>query len=350
MAVSAFDVRIATFVAPAERPEWADVLRADGVPVHAFPVRSPYDASAVRALRDHLRREAVDVVCSHDYRTSVLVFLAVRGTRARWVAFSRGVTRENLKVRAFHAASTALLRAADAVVAVSAGEAARLRRARIPARKIAVVHNAVPLAAFDAVEARDLRAENGFRSEDVVCVAVGRFSPEKGQDLLVSAAAEALPRVPALRFLIYGDGPDLARVRSRVAALGLADRVRCPGHVRDAVARIKGADLLVHPSLSEGLPNAILEAMAVGTPVVATAVGGVPELVRADVTGVAVPPRAADLAKALEWGATHRADLDRMAAAAREHLARAFTFERQATLLQDVYARSYAHRQPFSPS
>jgi glycosyltransferase involved in cell wall biosynthesis len=294
---------------------------------------------AVRSLRDHLRRESVDVVCSHDYRTSVLVFLAVRGTRARWIAFSRGVTHENLKVRTFHATSTALLRAAHAVVAVSAGEAERLRRARIPAKKISVVHNAVPLAAFDGIEARDLRAEYGFGADDVVCVSVGRFSPEKGQSLLVSAAADALARMPALRFVIYGDGPDLARVRSRVASLGLEDRVRCPGHVRDAVACIKGADLLVHPSLSEGLPNAILEAMAVGTPVVATAVGGVPELVRHEVTGVAVRPQASDLARAIEWAAKHGDELDRMAAAARDHVLRAFAFERQAVLLQALYAR-----------
>jgi glycosyltransferase involved in cell wall biosynthesis len=335
---SAFGVRVATFVAPGERPEWCEVLRADGIPVAALAVRSPYDARAVRALRDHLRRESVDVVCSHDYRTSVLVFLAIRGTRARWIAFSRGVTHENLKVRAFHATSTALLRAAHAVVAVSAGEAERLRRARVPAKKIAVVHNAVPLAAFDAIEARDLRAENGFGADDVICVSVGRFSPEKGQDLLVSAAADALVRVPTLRFLVYGDGPDLARVRSRAAALGLESRVRFPGHVLDAVARIKGADLLVHPSLSEGLPNAILEAMAVGTPVVATAVGGVPELIEDGVTGVAVPAEAPALANAIVWAAAHAAHRTQMAAVARSLVRRDFTFENQAAALRRLYA------------
>lgn len=339
------DVTIASFHEGGAPAEFLAPVAADGVATHSFAVASAYDPRAVPALRTWLREHRVDVLCTHEYRSTTLGWLAVRGTPAAWIAFSRGFTTENLKVRLYHQLDRVLTRRAHHVVAVSAAQKARLERAGVPGARISVVPNAIDPDSLERADPVDLHARFGFASGDFVCVAGGRFSQEKGQEFLVEAAARALHQVPSLRLVLFGDGPGRGPLLERISRLGLDDQVLCPGFERNMAGCVRDADLLVNPSLSEGMPNIVLEGMALQTPVLATAVGGVPEIVHDGVTGRLVPAGdAGALASALVAAARDPETGRDMARRALEFARAELGFARQLERMREAYERGRAAR------
>ena len=153
-------------------------------------------------------------------------------------------------------------------------------------RRIEVTYHGLDLARFPY--APDGRPEGRV-------IAVGRFAPDKGFDFLLRAVAVLVQRGVALELELVGDGPEAAALRALARTLGIADRVRFRGWVpfADAQAAMQGATVLVHPSseLGDGLPNVLREAMALGTPVIASNVAGIPEALDAGRAGVLVPPQ-----------------------------------------------------------
>ncbi len=335
---SPHSITVASFSTAGQRPEFLDVIGDDGVNTHVFEAASSYDFSVVRQIRDTLLRERFDILCTHDYRSALLGGWAARGTKTRWIAFSRGFTSDDLKVRLYHGIDKIIVRFADHIVAVSASQKRKLERLQIPGRKISVVPNAIDVDFFSRIEPVDLRARMGFEHDAIVVVSGGRFSREKGQIHLVRAAGLAAREVPRLRFVLFGDGPDLEPIRKAVAAAGLEGIVRCPGFERGLLQCIRGADILVNPSLSEGLPNIVLEGMALGVPIVATNVGGLPEIIEDGRTGrLVAPSRPNALAAAITEIARDRDLGQSMASAARAFVMSACTFDRQFEQLVAVY-------------
>lgn len=186
----------------------------------------------------------------------------------------------------------AALAAADRVVAV--GEA--LRRAAValgaPAERTVVVRNGIDLERFAPRDRRAARAALDLPLDGEMLLYVGRLIPEKGPDLLLDALGALAARRPAVQLALVGAGPLEPALRRRAEALGLTHRCRLVGRRPHAeVARwLNAASLLVLPSRAEGVPNVLLEAVASGTPVVATRVGGVAEALEEDVAGLLVPP------------------------------------------------------------
>lgn len=165
----------------------------------------------------------------------------------------------------------------------------------LPAEKLVLIYNGVelPVALTTALQAR---AELGLPAESAVIGAVSRLDAVKGVSILI----QALARVDEAHLAIIGDGPERVALETLACSLGVAGRVRWAGHRRDVQHLLPAFDLFVQSSLHEGLPNAVLEAMAAGLPVVATAVGGTPEVVVDGVTGVLIPPLDPDaLARAI---------------------------------------------------
>jgi glycosyltransferase involved in cell wall biosynthesis len=333
-----YHVAVASFTESGDMPEYLKVIAGDGIPTHLFQVSSAYDTRVISDIRTYLREHNIHILCTHDYRTTVLGCLAVRRTPTRWLAFSRGFTKDNFKVRLYHAIDKFLIRQAAHIVAVSGAQKEKLRRLFIKGNRITVVPNAIDPDRFAGIPPVNLRERFGFDLQTVVCVAGGRFSSEKGQLYLIEAAALALKRSPALRLVLFGDGPDLETARSRVNALGISNEVHCPGFEKNLLGCLKGADLLVNPSLSEGLPNIVLEGMALNVPVVATSVGGVPEIISDGRTGRLVPPKRADLlAQAIVAAAEDRDESHRMARAAHEFVRAEYSFRGQFEKLTAVY-------------
>jgi glycosyltransferase involved in cell wall biosynthesis len=202
------------------------------------------------------------------------------------------------------------------------------RTMRFPAGKIRVVHNGIPLEPYEHL------TEGRANGAVFTVLTVARMDAQKGHRHLLDAAA----RLPGIRFLFAGDGPEKAALSQRASHLGIADRITFLGQRQDVPALLASCDLFVLPSLFEGLPLAILEAMAAGKAVVASAVGGSPEAVLHGETGLLVPPAdAASLASAI---CTLAADPDlrqRMGAAGRSRVSAEFSADTMARRTVAVY-------------
>lgn len=193
-------------------------------------------------------------------------------------------------------------RRASASIGVSAALVERLRQLRIDPSRLHEIRNGVDAERFRPTPMAEVRAQLGIAGAPVV-LTVGNLQEHKGQRLVVDAFAKLIRRYPEARLVIVGEGPDRAFLASRAESLGLADRTTFAGTVPNAeLARwYSAADVLVLASSREGWPNVLLEAMACGTPVVASAVGGIPEVMRRDEVGRLVQVRTGEaFAEAIE--------------------------------------------------
>jgi len=205
---------------------------------------------------------------------------------------------------------------------------------RVPARKLAVVRNGIRVP--PSVRPRDpaLRAELVRGRPDYVIITPARLHEQKGHAFLLAAATQ----VPDATFVLVGDGPLRAELEVRVRELGLAKRCIFLGHRSDVPDLLAAADLFVLPSLYEGLPVSVLEAMAAQRPIVATAIGGTDEAVTHEVTGLLVPPRdAAALASAICRMRADPALARRLASGGRERVEREFSSEVAARHVMRIY-------------
>jgi glycosyltransferase involved in cell wall biosynthesis len=192
-------------------------------------------------------------------------------------------------------------RAAARVVTVSNDFKCRLVHRGIPEERITVLYNAVQTPGGNVPIEPDVLRQNkralGISTEEKVVVAVGRLSREKGQIDLVFALNHLRRVRPdmTVRVVLVGDGPDRPKILQAAQSLGLAKLITLAGHQHNVAPYYEAADVVAIPSYSEGSPNVLLEAMAWGVPVVATSVGGIPEMVTHGETALLVPPSQAEL-------------------------------------------------------
>jgi glycosyltransferase involved in cell wall biosynthesis len=200
----------------------------------------------------------------------------------RWIAFHHGYTAEDIKMRLYNQLDRWSLPAADRVITVCGPFADVLASAGVPRERIDVLPNSIEgFSRGTEDEVHALRQQLGVRPGERIILSVGRFSPEKAQRDLIAAAGHLSRLQPGLAFrlVLVGDGPERGRVEQVAAASGLAGRIVFAGQQKNVRPYYGMADLFALPSHSEGSPNVVLEAMAAGVPIVATAVGGVPETV-----------------------------------------------------------------------
>lgn len=314
--------------------------RAAGFDAAELANDTPNLRAAVRELAAFLRGNFADVLVTHGYKSNLLGRPAARQARVPVVSVSRGWTGESLKVWCYEAVDRVHLRFMDRVVCVSQRQADKVRQMGVPPERVRVIRNAARLSAFgkpDPAAAHRLRGLAGGAGP--VVVAAGRLSPEKGFHILVEAAARLFRSIPAARVVLFGDGPERSRLARRAAELGIRDRFVMPGFRSDLDALLPWAEMVVLPSLTEGLPNVALEAAAAAVPVVATAVGGTPEVVVNGQTGFLVPPadptrlaaRMSDLLTRPEWARA-------FGAAGRRRVECQFSFDGQAQAYCAIFA------------
>jgi glycosyltransferase involved in cell wall biosynthesis len=218
---------------------------------------------------------------------------------------------------------------------VSHDLARRLRqRLHIPLRKIQVIHNGIALTPFERPADAALRASLSHESGRPIVLAVARLDKQKGHTFLLEAAA----MVPEAQFVLVGDGPERGALEAQVATLGLRDRVQFLGYRSDIPELLAACDLFVLPSLYEGLPLSILEAMAAGKPVIATAIGGTDEVIVPDCSGVLVPPADAPvLAAAIKTLLADPSLARRLALAGQARVAAMFSAAQMVRQVTQVY-------------
>ena len=258
------------------------------IPMQVVWERWRYDVSALGRAQRVAESFRPDVIQTHGYKANLVGVVLRWRLGMPWLAFSHGRTDEGPKTRLYHRLGDFVLRRADRIVAVSAARKAALIAQGCSPAKLVTVHNAVTLPS-GCVDVAAVRRELGLRVDRPLIAVIGRLSPEKGQAHFVGAMADVVRALPDVQALVLGEGQDEGGLRAQAASLGLGEAVRFVGYRRDLDRIYPAIDLLVLPSLSEGLPNVVLEAMAHARAVVATRVGGVPEVVDDGVSGVLVP-------------------------------------------------------------
>lgn len=248
-----------------------------------------------------LRRRRVDVVHVHNLAPLVYGGVAARllGPRRPAVVYSEHNQIYRANARA-EGRFRRYVRLADQVVAVSDD----LRRTLVDRLRIAppvrVLHNGIDPAPFEGVDPSPVRRELDIGPDSFVVGTAVVLSEQKGVRFLLEAAGLVRATDPGVRFVVAGDGPLRAELERRAAELGLGDGVRFLGYRRDVPQLVAAFDAYVLPSLWEGLPLALLEALASGKPIVASRVGGNPEVVEHERNGLLVPPRSPEaLAEAI---------------------------------------------------
>jgi glycosyltransferase involved in cell wall biosynthesis len=328
----------------------ADAIRAEGIPVHLVPKRRRVDVGFLRAYARLLRERDYALVHAFSLTAELATVLArpLSGRRPVLVASERSFALD--RPSWFWWLKRAALAHSAAVVANSrAGAAATARRTGMPEALFAIVANGVdrPPPMTDA-DRTAVRKALDVPQDRLLALFVGRLVPVKNLPCLLHALA-LLPPDARPCLALAGDGPMRDEVVRIAAGLGIEPCLRLLGERNDVARLMQAADYLVLPSHFEGLSNALLEAMAAGCPVIASAVGGTPELVEHGCTGLLFASGDADaLADAMEAIADPGLR-SRLAHAARQHAARHHSRESLAAAVGTVYEQCLAGRRRGAP-
>ena len=325
----------------ATQREVLDGVRAAGLNVTVLPTRGLKDPGTLRRLVTAIRASGPHVVHAHLEYSAVLAPMAARIARRPAVCTLHHVTppdgrREALKERM--AVMTAGRSRALIFVSSAAMEAFAERYRRNP-NTWTVLRNGIDLSQFVAEDA-NFPPELDIPSDAPVAVLVGSMRGVKGHAETIRAWPEVSARVPGARLLFVGTGPEEPHLRALVEELGLSDLVTFAGTRTDVARIMRASSLVVLPSRGEALPTVLMEAAGCGRPVVATAVGGIPEVVRDRATGVLVPVGdARALASAVVDLFTDSDKRVRMGTAARLLAEERFSVEAWCDRLRSLYER-----------
>ncbi len=282
-------IGVATFVRAGKPPNlFLEKAREQGISTFAIPEAGRFDRDAMRAMKAAVETFRADLVQTHAVKSHFLCRLAGLHRERPWVAFHHGYTWPDLRARMYNELDRWSLRAATRVVTVSQPFRQQVIDRGVEPGRIEIVHNAIAQSWGASREGADsLKAELGIAPGAPVLLIVGRLSREKDHETLLGA----VERLKNTHLVIVGDGPERRRIEASIAARKLRARVSLAGQKASAEPYYAVADVAVLSSLSEGSPNALLEAMAAGVPAVATRVGGVPEIASDGETALLVEPR-----------------------------------------------------------
>ena len=262
-----------------------------GIQVEILHEEFRYDPRVLPALLKVIDRLDLKLLDAQTYKPLACCLIA-RSLRPKvaLVSWVHGFTQENLKIRLFGALERKLHRFSDRVISVSNPFARLLEGSGMDPGRIRIVDNAIADQEPGGATAEQLLREAGWEQEGFTVGAIGRLSPEKGHSNLIKAWRVIVAAVPWARLVIVGDGPCMPKLQAEVQDLGLSGSVHFAGFRPDGRRFFRIFDLMILPSLAEGLPYVLLEAMIQGVPVVATAVGEVPAVLEAGRLGRLVPP------------------------------------------------------------
>jgi len=300
----------------------------------------PHVLRSAREIAGHLRRLGAELICASGYKPDIVGSMAARMAGVPLISIAHGWTGATWRVRLYEKVDRRVMRRADRTVCVSARQAERARSAGVPSERVVVIHNAIEVdRAHEASPRYRDRLQSLFpRTPELIVGAAGRLSPEKGFCHFVDAAEIVARTHPRVGFVLFGEGPLRDDIAEQIRARGLSQQFVLPGFRSDLAEFLPHLDLLVLPSLTEGLPVIVLEAFAAGVPVVATAVGGTPEVVVDGRCGYLVRASSADALAARICDLVARPAMRaEMGAYAREHVAAHFSRRQQSLAYQAVF-------------
>jgi L-malate glycosyltransferase len=312
---------------------WADDVRADGIPVDVLARQPGFHPGLGLRIADLAGRYEAGIVHCHQY--SPFVYATIAGLRRPSLCIvytEHGRLTDAPPSRKRAAVNRVLGRRCDVIIAVSRELRGHMLAEGFSSSRVQVIHNGVePGAVVTSADAARAKQALGLPEDAWVVGTIARFDPVKQLDILIDAFAAVARAVPEARLVMVGGGPEGQRLEGLVGERGLTDLVVFTGVRRGARALMPGFDVYVNTSVSEGISLTLLEAMAASRPVVATRVGGTPEVIADGSTGLLVP--ANDVQSVVEAIISLRQDAAKrmsLGAAARTRVIEHFSLDRMA--------------------
>lgn len=288
---SEYEVAIGSFHDLNERPEILQAAEDAGLSTVCLKGGVRFDL--VNELAEILRQRKGSLLCTHGFKANVVGYLAAKRTQTSHIAFVRGWTAETMRVKFYEVLERQALKRAQFVVCVSRKQAERLSPMRKKKAPPTVIQNAMLPPYPRESKTVVTRDSLGIAKDAFIFGSVGRLSIEKGHRFLISAFHDLCTRTSAtvpLALIVVGDGREQESLEQQASQLGIRDRVVFAGYQGNIADWMRLFCCMVQPSLTEGTPNSVLEAFCLQVPVIATAVGGVPDLVMHGGNGLLVPP------------------------------------------------------------
>jgi glycosyltransferase involved in cell wall biosynthesis len=308
-------------------------------PLFSIPDRGPRDWRVVTKLIGLCRREKVAVWHGHDYKTNALGLLLKRFHRMRLITTVHGWVQHTAKTPLYYRIDKFCLKRYEKVICVSDDLMAECAKAGVPEKRLMLLENGIDGDDYRRTRtAAEAKAALGLPADRFLIGAVGRLSAEKGFDILIRSVQELARGGANVHLAIIGEGGERSALENFVAECGLTDRVTLAGWQTDVRGYFEAMDVFALSSYREGLPNVLLEAMALEVPVVATRVNGVPRVVQHEENGLLVEAgQVQELADALLRVKTDSELPGRLRAAGRQTVEGRYSFRTRMMKLKQLY-------------
>jgi glycosyltransferase involved in cell wall biosynthesis len=314
--------------------EFYERARSRGISVRMVHCKGRADWRAVRQIEEYIQEDAIDVVHTHGYKADLYGFLAAWRLGKPVVATCHNWVGGTTALGIYNHLDRLALKKFSALAAVSDEVAQRLLDSGVPAEKIKTIANGIDVQAFEHAQPLPVLS---FTNEKVIGI-VARLDLQKGFEYLLRAVRELCNTFAGLRVVIVGEGPDRQTIEDMVKEYGLQTNVVLAGQHSDMPAVYAATDIFVLPSLNEGLPMTILEAMAASRPVVATRVGAIPKVINDGENGLLVNPRDIEgLRNAIASLLSDPERCHRMGEKAHDWVSRNYTSEAMALKYRQLY-------------
>lgn len=313
----------------------------NGLQVEVFRMRNGPNVSGAIRIKRYAHSNNVDVIHCHGYKATILSgLLPFKYGKIPYISTLHGWTSTGLftKMWAYECLDAVMAKRADRVVAVSH---AMMENRRLKYFKISplVIHNGISSVEDNYISEADSGLLAGVDKAKINLISIGRLSKEKGYDKLIKAVFHIKTKWNLnVRLFIIGDGPEKSNLAKLCREYGISDDVRFPGYLENACKIMKYFDIFVMSSLTEGMPITLLEAMRAGMPIVATAVGGIPEALDNGKCGILVPPgNELDLAKKIIQLYENTSVKEAISTKAKERFFEEFTVDKMEEKYRKVY-------------
>jgi glycosyltransferase involved in cell wall biosynthesis len=337
-----FNIHFGSFIEGRQPNEFLRSAKAIGAPNLVLTQNHFLDFTPINKLRTYVLANDIHGLITHGYKSNIFGNLALIGLPISHAMYVRGWTSEDKKVMVYNWLDKKFLKRGDLVVTVAHRKLIELESLGISKKKLRCIFNGVSLLPLETPP-QSLREAFGIPPESGVALAAGRLSPEKGHALLLKAVGQVLSQGVDFHCVIFGDGPERDYLENQRTQLGLSSNVIFAGFSRTWKNYLPQADFLINPSLSEVMPNVVLESMAQGCPVLATDVGGVTELIPDDDHGLVVRSGSPEaLATGIVASIKNKPKRVDIVEKAKAHILGHFSFQAQAKYLEDLYLELYS--------
>jgi glycosyltransferase involved in cell wall biosynthesis len=325
------------------RTKLADEAGGIGIEVIPYKIRSPWEPKSILRIKNLIRDLKIDVLHTHSSVDSW-----AGGLAGRWAKVPVLVRTRHISVRVRRPWLNRIYYLPDAII--TTGEHIRrelLQTHKIPAERIVSIPTGADLGRFHpGPPDLELKKRMGLPIDSPVITLVAVLRAQKRHELVIAAAAEVIKVFPQARFLFVGDGPGRNRVEQEIKKAQLEAQILMTGYREDIPAILSFTDLGIISSVAEGIPQFLFQIMAMGKPVIATEVGGIPEIVTSGVTGVLIPPEdPAALVKAIVQALGDPGSARRLGAEGRRLVEQGYTVEKMAEKVYKVYQQVYERKQ-----